>query len=44
MLFCALYCVLVLRCRQRTTEIKELSVYKAVMIKTNPVGHLNALG
>ena len=24
MLFCALYCVLVLRCRQRTTEIKEL--------------------
>ena len=44
MLFCALYCVLVLRCRQRTTEINELSVYKAVMIKTNPVGHLNALG
>ena len=24
MLFCALYCVLVLRCRQRATEIKEL--------------------
>ena len=43
-LFCALYCVLILRCRQRTTEIKELSVYNAMMFENNPVGHLNALG
>ena len=43
MLFCALFCVLVLRCRQRTTEIKEL-FYKAMMFKNNPVRHLNALG
>ena len=43
MLFCASYCVLLLRCRQRATEIKEL-FYKAVMFKNNPVGHLNTLG
>ena len=42
MLFCALYCVLVLRCRQRTTEIKEL-FYKAMMFKNNPVRHFNCI-